>query len=254
MKISDLDEFEGLTVDMVRTWLDSHGCARTPGHWDHPTSGYRYKDGDYGGPLWEGTLFQIAYDFGLSIQGLLREMNPRMRKGVPSKDERHVHWCIGGLWLASVPDNPDHGGAIIVVSFPDPETNDEPPKIAVWSHDNWHDGPLLADCSDWSFWPCDAHGNKVRRPTGGKPWMCGPAVAVTSLLSRPGALEGALGKVPVQDLAIEVDLAGIALPVLGLRDRMRRVVAAIRRELEVIRFQWPAGDRAWGQMAQGRAA
>jgi len=145
MNVTDLDEADGLTADMVRAWLKARGCVQTPGHWDHPTKQpIRYKDGDYGGPLWDGTLSQIAYDFGLTIQQLLRDMNPRLGLW-PSPEEIAAH---DGPWLCLC-------------------LEDETACMGVFDGD-WfkHSGNHVIEKRDrWArFWPCDAHGNKVRWP------------------------------------------------------------------------------------------
>ena len=138
---------------MVRDWMVGRGCYRQNGHWRHPREQYRYTDGEYGGLLWEDTLFKLSVDFELaSVQALLREINPRMRKGMPSEDARAAH---GGLWIGHM------GG--------------EFPLLAIGY---WHAASFDAGLMSWdeakiaalsmhpcAFWPCDKHGNKLRWPT-----------------------------------------------------------------------------------------
>jgi hypothetical protein len=152
MQISELDEFEGLTAEMVRTWLLAKGCTQEPGHWRHPDGQLRYKDGDYGGLLWSQSIYQIAVDFGLSVQSLLREMNPRMRNGLPSEAAREEH---GGRWIASRREEYTHTtivrflrGLTVKLQYEDHRTTYDP------TH----------EIEKWSFWPCDANGNKVPWP------------------------------------------------------------------------------------------
>ena len=101
----------------------------------------------------------LADDFGLSVQALLREINPRMRKGMPSKAARDAHPL--GLWLA-LPEFDCIGAVVsIVVSLP-PDDED----FCVWHPE----GFAFSDTKpkrpeQWAFWPCDEHGNKVRWPT-----------------------------------------------------------------------------------------
>jgi len=160
MRIDQLDEYQGLEAQMVRDWMISRGCYRQDGYWRHPREQYHYTDGEYGGLLWEGTLVELSVDFGLSsVQALLREINPRMRKGMPSEAARIAHPL--GLWLA-MPDFDSIGAKVsIVVSL----THDDD-GFAVWHPE----GFSLPDSKPhrpelWLFWPADESGNKVRWPT-----------------------------------------------------------------------------------------
>ena len=157
MDISTLDEYQGIEAQMVRDWMTRKGCYRQDGYWRHPRDKYSYTDGEYGGLLWEDTLFKLSVDFGFgSVQALLREINPRMRKGMPSEAARDAH---DGFWLA-VPDFACMGAhAPIVVTF-------DGEGFGVWHPE----GFALPDSTPthahlWHFWPCDEHGNKVRWPT-----------------------------------------------------------------------------------------
>ena len=149
MRIDELDEYQGLEAQMVRDWMTSKGCYRQDGPWRHPTEKYRYTDGEYGGLLWEDTLFKLSVDFELaSVQALLREINPRMRKGCPSNAAIQAH---DGPWveLRGVSRMPG------VTEFGlDPDQSQRE-----WMEDY---------CKDALFWPCDRHGNKVRWPTDAK--------------------------------------------------------------------------------------
>ena len=140
MDISKLDEYQGLEAQMVRDWMTRKGCYRQDGYWRHPRDKYRYTDGEYGGLLWEDTLFKLSVDFELaSVQALLREINPRMRKGMPSQAALRAH---RGLWLRSVGTE----------------------SIATVLSRLIKEFPSSRD-DESSFWPCDDNGNKVRWPT-----------------------------------------------------------------------------------------
>ena len=140
MRIDELDEYQGLEAQMVRDWLTSKGCYRQDGPWRHPTAKYSYTDGEYGGLLWEDTLFKLSVDFELaSVQALLREINPRMRKGMPSQAALRAH---RGLWLRSVGTE----------------------SIATVLSRLIEEFPSSRDDGSF-FWPCDDNGNKVRWPT-----------------------------------------------------------------------------------------
>ena len=139
MRIDELDEYQGLEAQMVRDWLTSKGCYRQDGPWRHPTEKYSYTDGEYGGLLWDNTLGMISADFGFAtVQALLREINPRMRKGRPSQAAITAH---GGTWMAAPPLG--RNGIVFV-------------NLRVLLDPSW---------AEWSFWPCDDHGNKVLWPT-----------------------------------------------------------------------------------------
>ena len=140
MDISKLDEYQGLEAQMVRDWMTRKGCYRQDGYWRHPRDKYRYTDGEYGGLLWEDTLFKLSVDFELaSVQALLREINPRMRKGMPSHAALRAH---RGLWLRSVGTE----------------------SIATVLSRLIEEFPSSRDDGSF-FWPCDDNGNKVRWPT-----------------------------------------------------------------------------------------
>ena len=149
MDISTLDEYQGIEAQMVRDWMTRKGCYRQDGYWRHPRDKYSYTDGEYGGLLWEDTLFKLSVDFGFgSVQALLREINPRMRKGMPSEAARDAH---DGFWLA-VPDFACLGAHV--------------PIVVTFDGDGFGvGGQALAPAHLWHFWPCDEHGNKVRWPT-----------------------------------------------------------------------------------------
>ena len=140
MRIDELDEYQGLEAQMVRDWMVGRGCYRQDGHWLHPRVQYRYTDGEYGGLLWEDTFFKLSVDFELaSVQALLREINPRMRKGMPSQAALRAH---RGLWLRSVGTE----------------------SIATVLSRLIEEFPSSRDDGSF-FWPCDDNGNKVRWPT-----------------------------------------------------------------------------------------
>jgi len=157
MTIDELDESQGLTTEMVREWLTAQNATFRNGHWTHPNGKYRYKDGKYGGLLRSLTLSQIAADFGkANEQALLREINPRMRKGMPSRAALEAHrengdWVVFRNVLHAVRFVWTVCDAVQMVS-----------GFEVFRSDNPEDAAMIAECS---FWPCDEHGNKVRWPT-----------------------------------------------------------------------------------------
>ena len=163
MNITELDEWQGLTAEMVREWLVANGWQRMPAQ-DMPRSECWVRNGGAGGTIWVGvdspadkTLSKIAKWMECSVQSLLREINPRMRKGMPSEAAKDAH--PGGLWLAT-PDFACIGAHVpVVVTF-------DGDGFGVWHPE----GFALPDSKPktvalWHFWPCDANGNKTRWPT-----------------------------------------------------------------------------------------
>ncbi len=157
MDISKLDEYQGLEAQMVRDWLTARKAYRLDGFWRHPQEQqYCYTDGEYGGLLWSDTLHKLTVDFGLaSVQALLREINPRMRKGMPSEAARKAcpFWLVRDIETGEVELHRTEGAAL-------------------YSASDYKSGALkteavaLRDFGDWmEFWPCDANGNKVQWPT-----------------------------------------------------------------------------------------
>jgi len=158
MDISTLDEYQGIEAQMVRDWMTRKGCYRQDGYWRHPRDKYSYTDGEYGGLLWEDTLFKLSVDFGFgSVQSLLREINPRMRNGIPSAAAIAAHEVSGGNWLAQ---SAQKGGVLRVLNW---SISDHRAKLNTLDTTQKIPRDMVPD--SWCFWPCDEHGNKVRWPT-----------------------------------------------------------------------------------------
>ena len=155
MRIDELEEWQGMTADMVREWLQGKGATHSQGYWRHSLG--IYPDGSSGGLLWSDTLHALARDFCASrIQALLREINPRMRKGMPSDAAlaEHDEWIVctpfGATFIAEI----SYGGSDDGFNIMMPPINDH------------CDAEFIAE-KHWPeclFWPCDKHGNKVRWP------------------------------------------------------------------------------------------
>ena len=153
MKIDKLDEFQGLTVDMVREWLEIHG-------WEVRECGNGSTDAKkrftYRVSVlrcaWDSCLgwllTRVAAAERMSVQALLREINPRMREGVPSEAARQAH---PGNWLVS--------GCL---------NQSKEKHFEVWHSRNLHlasNYPYNPDGKRIECWPLDEHGSKVRWPT-----------------------------------------------------------------------------------------
>lgn len=153
IKIEDLDEFEGTTADMVRAWLRKEGFTlKQTERWSIWVRGAEaIHDGSLTTPSSLEYLAAVAEQ--RSIQSLLREINPRMRRGRPSQAERDAH---EGPWLASLP-----GSHVLLVGTFSDDGETFFPGIAAPMRNTCEGAQDWMDA--WSFWPCDQHGNKTRR-------------------------------------------------------------------------------------------
>ena len=144
MQIDELDEWQGLTPDMVREWLPKRGWSLRGGpHTLWERGGHNFADS-----LIDGNTDDLAFVIhcggggiaaGLSRQEALREINPRMRKGMPSQAALRAH---RGLWLRLVgKENIATVLSRLIEEFPSSRDDES------------------------FFWPCDESGNKTRWPT-----------------------------------------------------------------------------------------
>ena len=141
MRIDELDEFQGVTPQLVTDWLLSHGWSpkpTQPNWWLKGDDGFLF-DAPAFDQVWFWAYALAAIYTDGNTQALLREINPRMRKGRPSQAALRAH---RGIWLRSVgTENIATVLSRLIEEFPS-------------SRDD-----------EWFFWPCDEHGNKVRWPT-----------------------------------------------------------------------------------------
>lgn len=154
MRIEDLDEFEGLTADMVRGWLRARGYeVERWGSWQQGDSA-AVTDALLTDNL--GTaMHALAHHFERSEQSLLREINPRMRPGWPTEGEIEAHGLDEG-WLMR-----DDEGVLRTGYF----RRNAAGICFVYATEDGERWTLPVDGQVLAFWPCDAHGNKVRRGT-----------------------------------------------------------------------------------------
>lgn len=143
MNIMDLEEAEGLTEARVDAWLVANDWLLRDGLWRNPDGAVIANPHD------TARLLELIADLSCQTpQALLREMNPRMRRGLPSMAERKAqqHWiCVRGdaMEFLQVKNYPDEGGLFRSGGM----------------------GRIVEACySDALSWPCDAHGNKVLWP------------------------------------------------------------------------------------------
>lgn len=141
-----LDEAQGLTLEMAEAWLRAHGWTQDGAGlkgWSKP------KTWVYGDSVKSllGEIPEIARIEGMSVQQVLREMNPRMRKGPPSKAARDAarpcYWLASWTAIGRIGAN-------------------------LWDSDmmdHFADSPEIVE---WSFWVCDAAANKIRWPVDEK--------------------------------------------------------------------------------------
>ena len=155
MKIDELDEWQGLTPQRVRDWLLANGWQQSkPNWWEKGADGFLFDPQTFD-QVWFW-LYALAAIHETNIQGMLREINPRMRKGLPSRAALEAHgengdWVVFRNVLHAVRFVWTVCDAVQMVSGFD-----------VFRSDNPEDAAMIAECS---FWPCDKHGNKVRWPT-----------------------------------------------------------------------------------------
>ena len=164
MNLRELDEWQGLTADMVRGWLESHGWVQR----DYEQRCAMYVDGrttvcwvpdDFNASTIYGreqrqtmtaTMVTLALRENRTVQAMLREINPRLRKGWPSDEAIAAakKWVAkhpkGVIFVGEILDDPERGPGLAV-------------SLTTRLDKNQLDG--------WSFWPCDEYGNKVRWPT-----------------------------------------------------------------------------------------
>jgi hypothetical protein len=138
IKIEDLDEFEGLTADMVRAWMRANGWEPIGGQYGvGPVwalgNGKRISDSRI---LTDDGLKWLALVSKVSAQSLLREINPRMRAGWPTDEELERH----AFWMVRTPS--DDGIRV----------------LGAYVAREWKRAGITVEC-----WPCDQHGNKTRR-------------------------------------------------------------------------------------------
>ena len=155
MKIDEFDEWQGLTPQRVRDWLLANGWQQSkPNWWEKGADGFLFDPQTFD-QVWFW-LYALAAIHETNIQGMLREINPRMRKGMPSRAALEAHgengdWVVFRNVLHAVRFVWTVCDAVQMVSGFD-----------VFRSDNPEDAAMIAECS---FWPCDKHGNKVRWPT-----------------------------------------------------------------------------------------
>lgn len=153
MQIKELDEFQGLTPQTVREWLLSQGWAQTkPGWFAKGEDGFLYDPQTFDRVyFW---LYALAAVHDLTIQGMLREINPRMRKGMPSDAAINAH--ADRHWVAK---SSQRGGVTRIIEI----AMGRVVMVQTLSETQRIDLNHLPD--GWHYWPCDEHGNKVRWPT-----------------------------------------------------------------------------------------
>lgn len=149
MRIDELDEFQGITPQLVTGWLLANGWTETkPRWWERGEDAFIF-DSETFEWFWTHALAAI-YTNG-NVQALLREINPRMRPW-PSRQARSAH---DGLWMVVVSD--DETGAI-------GRFRNDVPWFS-FNEDANGDGNILSEEDSFAlYWPCDAKGNKVRWP------------------------------------------------------------------------------------------
>lgn len=158
MRIDELDEFQGVTPRLVTDWLLANRWKQTkPRWWEHGEDGFLFDSQTFDQQwFWTHALAAI-YTAG-NIQALLREINPRMRKGMPSKAAlaANDHWLVRDTETGEIDLHRVEGGRLYSLSDYRGSVRNPGSKP-------------LADFGDlMEFWPCDERGNKARWPTDTK--------------------------------------------------------------------------------------
>jgi hypothetical protein len=99
MRIDELDEFQGLTPQLVTDWLLANGWTQTkPGWWERGEDGFLFDSQTFDQQwFWVHALVAVYECCG--VQALLRMINPRMRgPGYPSDAAARAHGN-GGWWV-----------------------------------------------------------------------------------------------------------------------------------------------------------
>ena len=157
MNTTELDEWQGITADMVREWLKRTGWELRTDEWGEK----RWFNGNGRSIADKRVLVKdgfrwIASQSVQTVQALLCEINPRMRKGMPSGAAIAAHEASGGNWLSQSAQN---GGVLRVLNW---SVSDH--RATLNTLDTTQKIPRDMVPDSWCFWPCDEHGNKVRWP------------------------------------------------------------------------------------------
>ncbi len=145
MRIDELDEFQGVTPQLVTDWLLANGWTQNkPRWWERGEDGFLF-DSETFDQQWFWTHALAAIYTSGKVQALLSKINPRMRAGIPSQEARDAHQ---GAWVG-------HSGG-----------HRRNITIGLWDGPEFVRGPIRAGHPNaWSYWPVDHSGNKVRWPT-----------------------------------------------------------------------------------------
>ncbi len=158
MRIDELDEFQGITPQLVTDWLLSNGWQQTkPRWWERGEDGFLF-DSDTFDSLWFWTHALAAIYTAGNVQALLCKINPRMRKGMPSQAAiaAHEHWLVRDTETGEVVLHRTQGTLLYTAS--------DYKRGTLKTH-----ALPLRDFVTWvEYWPCDENGNKVRWPTNAK--------------------------------------------------------------------------------------
>lgn len=169
IEIAKMDEAQGFDLEQGRAWLQANGWTRDT---TAPVSGWsknRMWICDATAKDLLGEIQCIAHVEGISFQALLRAMNPRLRRGMPSVAAWEAHGQASGLWVAIWDITKEQAGNFswfaqqpIVTRLRRYDTAwDWGIRGAGFHHDEAEGFPE----TQWLFWPVDKNGSRVRWPT-----------------------------------------------------------------------------------------
>ncbi len=165
MRIDELDEWQGITPELVTDWLLANGWTQPNtsdlARWENGADVMLFDPSSFDQmPFWATTLSRVH---GLNTQAVLRMVNPRMRgPGYPSDAAARAHGD-NGWWVFQHQDKIDDpytipGELHMAQMCLSPAGND----VRFY----WERGLMGEPCDEEClWWPCDANGNKVRWPT-----------------------------------------------------------------------------------------
>jgi len=162
-----LEEMQGLTPNMIAAYLVAAG-------WVADASGYayRHKDDPSNSPAYPSIvvpcLHVVARVKGISVQALVRKMNPRWM-GLPTIEQWDKHGGSEGLWLAQWTRIQPKQSKVLhltrpMISVTRLQRFELPNRSSFWA---WAcQGYAFTTDSDanpaeWDFWPVDDDGNRI---------------------------------------------------------------------------------------------
>lgn len=161
MNVSELEEFQGLSPEMVHAYLRRSGWRFA----EHDPGSFEYRNArDLSVFLgWISGVARCVTDIAQaedrSIQAVLRDVNPRLRPRLPSEEARDAHERHTGRWVAVRRDEHMEYRHTTIIRFLRGMT-----AVKLQFEDHRPTFDPTDEIAKWSFWPCDGNGARVRWP------------------------------------------------------------------------------------------